>query len=128
MMLITLEAAKEHLRVDGDYDDADITSKIMEASGAILTYLDGAPVAQPKRDPLGAAVRGASGAIEYEMDGGGAPVVRYEIQAACKRLVGELYHNREAQQDGGMPHQYGYGYLPRPVVALLYPIRRPVLA
>ncbi|MFD2404904.1 hypothetical protein ACFSVK_02515 [Azorhizophilus paspali] len=43
-------------------------------------------------------------------------------------MLGELYKHREADQDGEVPTQWGFGYLPRPVVALLYQLRDPALA
>lgn len=128
MNLITLEEALAHLRVDEGDDDDDIQRKIQEASGAILTYLADAPIGQPKRDQAGAVVRDEAGGIVYETGTDGQLIVRYEIKAACKLLLGELYHHREAQQDEEVQGQYGYGYLPRPVVALLYPLRQPAFA
>lgn len=127
MNLITLEEAKAHLLVDHDDDDMDIWRKLQEASAAVLTYLDGAPTGQPQRDEQGGIVRNAEGDIEYLRDGDEL-VIRYEIKAAVKLLLGELYKHREAEQDGEIPSQHGYGYLPRPVVALLYPLRKPAFA
>lgn len=127
MNLITLEEAKAHLLVDHDDDDLDIERKLQEASSAVLTYLDGAPIGQPQRDEQGTIVRTADGGIEYLRDGDDL-VIRYEVKAAVKLLLGELYKHRETEQDGEVPHQYGYGYLPRPVVALLYPLRKPAFA
>lgn len=127
MNLISLEEAKAHLLIDYDDDDYDIGRKLQEASAAVLTYLDGAPIGQPKRDEQGAILRTPEGEIDYLRDGDEL-VIRYEIKAAVKLLLGELYKHREAEQDGETPHQYGYGYLPRPVVALLYPLRKPAFA
>src|SRR3546814_1598120 len=38
-MLVSLEAAKAHLRVDHDEDDNDIALKLQAASAAVLRYL-----------------------------------------------------------------------------------------
>lgn len=127
MNLITLEEAKAHLLVDHDDDDTDIKRKLQEASAAVLTYLDGAPIGQPQRDEQGAILRNETGSIEYLRDGEQL-VIRYEVKAAAKLLLGELYKHREAEQDGEIQGYYGYGYLPRPVVALLYPLRKPSFA
>ena len=127
MNLITLEEAKAHLLVDHDDDDIDIERKLQEASSAILSYLDGSPIGQPKRDEQGAILRTPEGEVDYLRDDDDL-VVRYEIKAAVKLLLGELYKHREAEQDGEIPSQHGYGYLPRPVVALLYPLRKPAFA
>lgn len=125
MNLVTLTDAKRHLLMDHADDDVYISSLISAASGAVLTYLKGAPVGQPERDEQGAIVVDSSGEVVYERDSSGTLVVRYEIRAAALLLIGELYKNREAEQDGEIPTQHGYGYLPRPVVALLYPLRDP---
>lgn len=127
MELITLEEAKAHLQVDYDDDDVEISNKLQEATSAVLTYLNGAPIGQPERDEQGAVVRDEEGEIVYLRDGDDL-VVRYEIKAAVKLMLGELYKHREAEQDGEVPSQYGYGYLPRPVVGLLFPLRRMPLA
>lgn len=127
MNLITLDEAKAHLRIDYDDDDSDIERKLQEASAAVLTYLDGAPIGQPKRDEQGEILRTPEGEVDYLRDGDEL-VVRYEIKAAVKLLLGELYKNREGEQDGEIPSQWGYGYLPRSVVSLLYPLRHPSMA
>ena len=69
MNLITLEEAKAHLLVDHDDDDSDIERKLQEASSAVLSYLDGAPIGQPERDEQGAVVRDDDGEIVYLRDG-----------------------------------------------------------
>lgn len=115
MMLVTLQEASEHLRRDTDADDADLELKIRAASGAVARYI------------------GSSS--PYELDGNGdpvledgSPVVLFEVRAAVLLLVGELYKNREGEQEGEIPSQWGYGYLPRSVVSLLYPLRHPSMA
>lgn len=128
MNLITLDEARAHLMVDHCEDDDDIERKLQEASAAVLTYLDGAPIGQPERDEQGAIVRDEDGQVEYQREADGTLIIRYEIKASVKLLLGELYKNREAEQDGDVSSQYGYGYLPRPVVALLYPLRKPAFA
>lgn len=101
MMLITLEQASEHLRRDTDDDDADLTLKIEAASEAVMEYLKWTEV--PADIP-------------------------YRAKAATLALVGEMYRNREGEMGGAVNSQFGYGYLPHGVVALLYPLRNPSLA
>lgn len=101
MMLVTLQQAKDHLRVDYDDEDAEIELLAKAAGSSVIAYLklDAAP------DP-----------------------VPFQVQAATLILTAELYKNREAMQDGEVDSQFGYGYLPRSVTALLYPLRDPALA
>lgn len=127
MMLVTLDQAKRHLQMDHDVDDQDILDKIAQASGAVLTYMQGAPIGRPQRDSQGAVVLDSQGDVVYEQDSTGI-FVRREIEIATLLLLAEFYKNREGKQDGEIAAQWGYGYLPRPVVALLFPLRKPALA
>jgi hypothetical protein len=127
MLLISLEEAKAHLYVDHDADDSLISAYIHAASGAVLTYLKGASIGEPERDDNGAPLEDSNGDVVYAYDSNGL-VIRYEIQAAVRLLVGEFYKNREGMQEGGIDSSVGYGYLPRPVVALLYPLRSPTIS
>jgi hypothetical protein len=112
--LVTLEEAMRHLRidtVDSDGDD-DLELKIFSASQSIVKYLqDGA---SPFIDSDG----------EIIVDSEGESVAPYPIKAACLILVGYLYKNRDENKD----EAFDYGYLPKPVVALLAPYRTPVIA
>lgn len=116
MMLVTLQEASDHLRRDTTDDNADLELKIRAASAAVLRYLkDASPY---ERDSNGDVV----------VDSNGDPEVLFEVRAAVLLMLGELYKNREGEQGGEIPTQWGYGYLPRPVVALLYPLRHPSMA
>lgn len=112
MMLVTLEQAKQHLRVDYTQEDEHITLLVHAASGAAMNYLEeGAPFLDSNEEP--------------EMDSNGDIVgVEYAIQAAVLLMVGYLYRLR----DNNEGNEYTYGYLPFPVVSLLYPYRRPALS
>jgi len=119
-MLVTLEQAKDHLQMDHDADDADITLKIHAASGAVVNYLKSS--ADPYFDSSGNVIT----------DSSGDPEVPFEVKAATLILVAEMYKNREGLTEdpigGAAQITYGYGYLPRSVVALLYPLRDPACA
>lgn len=97
-MLVTLPEAKAHLGVIHNGDDADITAKIEAASEAVLTYLKAETV---------------------------PPMAEKVAKQATLLLLGEFYERREAEQEGEIGQSFGYGFLPRPVVALLYPHRDP---
>lgn len=115
-MLVSLEQASAHLRRDTSDDDLDLTLKIMAASSAVLTYLgDGAD-----------AFTDSAGEV-YEDSNGIAIDVPFDIQAATLILVGDFYKNREPTDTDPVPSAFGFGFLPRTVVALLYPYRTPVL-
>ncbi|UVM07055.1 head-tail connector protein [Pseudomonas laurylsulfatiphila] len=107
MMFITLEEAKLHLRVDGDSDDSDITLKTHAASGSVRRYLKSA--ADPYFDEAGEVI---------------PDKVPFEVKAATQLMLGYLFNQRD--EDSG--REFEPGYLPRPVTALLYPLRDPALA
>ena len=128
MMLVTVQEASDHLRRDTDYDEGDLTLKIHAASSAVMNYLKRNVLAyEPMRTSIGEVVRDSSGWPVPMEDSSGEPLVRSEVKAAVLLMLGELYKNREGEQAGEIPTQWGYGYLPRPVVALLYPLRDPAL-
>lgn len=102
--LVTLKQARQHIQSTHSADDDDLGLKIDAASQAVLTYLK----IQDRFD------------MECDL----YPVVKQAILI----MVAEMYKNREGEQDGEIDQSYGYGYLPRPVVALLYPHRDPSVA
>lgn len=124
MDLISLEEAKAHLQMDHDESDAEIQRMIAEASAAVLNYLDGAPIGEPVRDEQGAVVRDTDDEVVYLRDSDDNLIVRFEVQAATKLLVGYLFRLRDEDER----REFEMGYLPRPVTALLYPLRRPAVA
>lgn len=115
--LVTLEQVRRHLRLneedsDGGPDDPDLELKILSASRAVLNYLKSQ--ADEFLDSGGDVI----------VDSNGDPVVPYEVHAATLLQVGYLYKDRDENADGA----YEQGYLPKPVTALLYPLRDPAVA
>lgn len=118
MMLVTLQEAKAHLRIDTDDGDADLTLKIHGASGAVMNYIKGGLLYIQEVDGDGALVVDAGGNPVYTDD------VRFEVKAAVLLMLGYLDKDR----DNDANREYETGYLPRPITALLYPLRDPALA
>lgn len=80
-MLITVDEAKLHLRIDHDADDSDIELKILAASETLVQYVDWTEIP----DEIPAAMK-----------------------AACLQLVGILYTDRDVEymdkwQQGFLP-------------------------
>lgn len=111
-MLVSLQQAKDHLRVDNSAEDNDLTLKIHAASAAVLNYIrNGADV-----------FTDSSG--EPVLDSNDSPIgIPYEVQAATLLMIGYLWRMRDNNEDG----EFDMGYLPKPVMALLYPHRVPSL-
>lgn len=110
MMLISLEQARAHLRIDTMDDDADLELKIHAASAAVANYLGDA--ADDFLDTDGDPFMDSSG---------DAPFVPFEVKAATLLMLGALYKDRDGSE------QFQQGYLPAAVTALLYPLRDPVM-
>lgn len=82
MMLVSIEQAKAHLRVDHDDEDADLTLKCVAAGEIVVDFL--------KLKELPAAWTAGESFSPPEN------TVPALIQAAVLEVVGELYRNREA--------------------------------
>ncbi len=106
-MLVTLQEAKDHLRIDMPDEDQDLTLKVHAASGAVLRYLKSSAAAY--FDEQGEVIEGA---------------LPFEVKAATLLMTGYLYRQRDEDTD----REFEQGYLPRPVTALLFPLRDPALA
>lgn len=123
MMLVTLDQASAHLRRDTAADDGDLTLKIHAASGAVLNYLKRGSPYVPNLDSAGDPVLDSAGDPVPALDSAGDPLVLFEVQAAVLLMVGYLYRLRDANDEDA----FDRGYLPKPVTALLYPLRDPEL-
>lgn len=124
MMYVTLERGKQHLNMDHDLDDVLITAYIGAASSAVKNYLKSASAYEVERDSNDDPIVDSSGDPTYVLDSSGDKVVKYEVQAATLLQLGFLYKDRDENADGA----YDMGYLPKPVMALLYALRDPALA
>lgn len=108
--LVSLERVKLALRIDFTDDDDLLDAYIGAASAAVITYLKG------QAEEL------------LDLDSGGdlpsGSEVHDAIQVATILLVGHFYK----EPDGNTDEAFERGYLPKPVTALLYPLRDPALA
>lgn len=124
MMYVTLERAKQHLNMDHDQDDVLITAYIGAASEAVKNYLKSASPYEVERDSNDDPIVDSSGDPIYVEDSSGDKVPKYVVQAATLLQLGFLYKDR----DENAGEAYQMGYLPKPVTALLYPLRTPALS
>ena len=109
-MLVSLQQAKDHLRVDIDAENNHITLLVRGASKSVIEYIRSG--ADEFTDSAGDVIIDSAG------DPQGIPE---DIQIATLLLVGYLYRWRDENKD------FDRGYLPPPVTALLTPYRDPVL-
>lgn len=123
MMYVTLDRAKRHLNMDHDQDDVLIEAYIGAASGAVKNYLKSASPYEVERDSNDDPILDSSGDPTYVVDSSDDKVVKYEVQAAVLLMLGFLYKDRDENPD----QAFAQGYLPKPVTALLYPLRTPAL-
>lgn len=114
MYFCTLQEAKAHLRVDTNDEDSYISFLIESASDAVYNYIkssepdwfddDGVPF----------------------VDSSGISEVPNVVRNATLMLIGYLFNDRDnnglyKSSSGG---NFEHGFLPRPVLSLLYPYRR----
>ncbi|MDA8485158.1 head-tail connector protein [Pseudomonas resinovorans] len=124
MMYVTLARGKQHLNTDHDEDDSLIEVYILSASRAVKNYLkSGSPFAV-ERDSNDNPVLDSNGAPEYVRDSNGDKVIDAAVEAAVLILLGHLYKDRDQNTENA----FEQGYLPKPVTALLYPMRDPACA
>ncbi|MNF76191.1 Phage gp6-like head-tail connector protein [compost metagenome] len=124
MMYVSLERAKAHLNMDHDEDDSLITAYAQAASAAVKNYLKSSSPYEVERDSNDDPVLDSNRDPEYVRDSSGNKVIAGAVEAAVLIMVGHLYKDRDENPDTA----FEQGYLPKPVTALLYPLRDPALA
>ena len=111
-MLVTVDQVRTALKLDSGESDTIIALYISAASRAVVRYLKGQ----------------AGTLLTIDSPPNSPPddlsAVPEDIQMATILLMGHFYNN----PDGDPDHDWEQGYLPRPVTALLYPLRDPALA
>lgn len=121
-MLVTLEEARQHLRIDGDADDSWLEVWIPAVSQAVLLWLkDEVRAYQPEVDSNGDAVVDSSGDPEL--------VVKPIVQSAVLVELASQYRFREGEGATQIPAHWGHGYvLGVGATSLLAGLRRSTVA
>ena len=128
MMFVTLEQAKAQIEIDHDDSDDLIVGYILSASAAVKNYLKSGSVFELERDADFNPVLDSNGDPVYQEDSSGGKIISYVVQAATLLLVGILYKDRDDNANTAVGGGFEQGYLPKPVTALLYPLRDPAIA
>lgn len=119
--LVTLAQARAHLSMDHTADDTYIQGLIYAASQAVLNYVG-------EEGSLGwSDTSGAFPDSSSSDSSGSLGNVPEDVRFATLLLIGDFYANREPTPTDPVDPQFGYAYLPRAVVALLWPYRLPGL-
>ena len=115
--LVTLAQARAQLRSTSTADDTDLRLKISAASLAAIRYLDGGGI-----DFLNSY-------NQPDTDSAGHPLdVPPDVQLAVLMAIGAFYANRAGEAPDAVDAGFGYGFaLPKASIALLYPLRTPVI-
>ena len=118
MQFVTIDEARAHLRLDTNDEDSYVGLLIRAASGAVYNYIKGSSP----------AFFDSSG-VPYE-DSNGISEVPDEVKDAALLLLGYLYKDRDNNglYKSGGGGNFEHGYLPRPVISMLYRYRMPGLA
>ncbi|TCL06906.1 head-tail connector protein [Sodalis ligni] len=104
--LVTLQEAKDHLRIDDNAGDSDLTLKINAGSAALLSYIQGS------KDSV--------------IDADGNPIegdALDRMKTALLVLLGYLDRNRGGEEESALQQ----GELPFSVTMLVYDLRRPTI-
>jgi hypothetical protein len=108
---LTLDAAKQHLRVTVDDDDGLITRQVEQASVIVLDYIKKTVGTPDPDDPS---------IVDWD-----ETTVPPPVAAAVAMMLGVLY---EVRQAGATDNEVAMGYLPKEVTSMLHRFRDPALA
>lgn len=114
MKFVSIEQAKLRLRIDNDAMDSDIGLMVEGASRAAMRYLG----------PDGSASFTDSAGDVFEDSNGIALYVPDDVKNAVLVMVGIWLRDPSGKEAA----DWDRGYLPAPVTALLYPLRKPSMA
>ncbi len=118
-MLVSLAQTKARLRFDTDAEDVDLTFMIEAASQMVMNYL------KTDESFFAGSEYDTDGTWPADTDGVLIGADSYpEVQTATIYLAGVL----KRDPDGVEMDKWQMGYLPFPVMAMLYPLRDPALA
>lgn len=112
--LVTLEQIRGYVGQTGDHDNPKLRLLVQAASRLVLAYL---------KLPDSAYLN-SEGTLELDSDTQGYQEVPAEVQGAVLYLAGMLYRD----PDGVEAEKWQPGYLPGPVMSMLYHLRKPTLA
>lgn len=123
MKYVTMQLAKSHLYIELDDHDQDnmLDFLIMSASAAVKSYLKSASPFALELDEDFNPVKAEDGSPVYQLDESGSRVISSTVQSATLLMIGYLFRDRDNNEN----KEYEQGYLPKPVTALLYPLRDP---
>lgn len=124
MNFVTVDDAREHLQIGDDSHDAWLATWIPSASAMIRNYMQGHRLFEVEIDTSGNPVLDTNGDPVIATDTNGVPLVRFEVRAATLIMLGYLFRQRDEDEH----REFEMGYLPRPVTAILYPLRDPAIA
>lgn len=121
---VTIEEAKQHLRIaECDVDETSYIDLIIKASsGAVKNYLGNFSAYEGQRNADDDYYLDSNYEPQIDVDSIDGQLVKPEVKMAVLLMIGEWYKNREG--DGSPLVHY---VLPAPVLALLYPLRDPVV-
>lgn len=112
ILLASVAEAKAMLRIDTDAGDANLELQLRAASRAVLRYLK---TPDAYRDTAGDPILDSAGDVAD---------VDEDVKLATIMLTGTFLRD----PDGAESEKWQQGYLPAPVVSILYPLRDPSLA
>ena len=109
--LITIEDARDHLRIDTDADDLWLNLMITAVSGAVLSWLkEDWRAYQPLEDSNGELLEDSNGETFPVLDVNGNPVPKPQVMAAVLIELAQHYRFRDGSGAAAVPSHWGHGY------------------
>lgn len=124
--LISIEEARDHLRIDTDAEDLWLDLWISVVSSAVLAWLkDDWRAYEPAVDSNGDALEDSAGDEIPLLDQLGNPTPKAQVKGAVLIEIAQHYRFRDGSGVAAVPSQWGYGYtLGAGATALLAPLRK----
>jgi hypothetical protein len=127
--LVTLQQARDHLRIDNDADDAWLATWIPAISQAIGTWLkDEWRAYELSRDADGELLLDSS-EEPIPLEDSNGPIVKSVVTAACLVELAQQFRYRDGSEAAAVHSHWGHGYvLGAGATSLLSGLRKSTLA
>jgi hypothetical protein len=128
--LVTVDQAKQHIRIDSDADDAWLSIFIPVVSGAVAAWLkDDWRLYEWQTDSNGDPILNSAGNPSIALDSNGDPIVSWTVKGATLVELAQQYRFRDGSDAAAVPSHAGYGYvLGAGATSLLSALRRSTVA
>lgn len=109
---VSIEDARDHLRIDSYADDLWLDLFISAISSAVMSWLkDDWRCYQTVVDSNGEPIEDSNGDPVPALDESGNPIVLPQVKAAVLVELGQQYRFRDGSGAAAVPSHWGHGYV-----------------